>query len=191
MENKIQPKQRFFKFKFLIDPSFQGKLLMGIFFSALFSVILLVIDYYVFFGRNSPTSPWDPLMIWLFVKSQRPMIIQCVVFVIVLCMITIVVSNKVARPLYSLQKSIMILRKGDLAHRVNFREQDELQYIRNAFNSMIFGFQEKVLNDRNTTEMMRVKIEALLARNDIDAETRAKLEEIKALLETITTSFNV
>jgi len=74
---------------------------------------------------------------------------------------------------------------------VNFREQDELQQLRNAFNSMIFAFQERVINDRSTAETTMKEVEAILSKNAIDAETRAKLEKIKALLETITTSFDV
>ncbi|HND64890.1 MAG TPA: hypothetical protein PKX64_08600, partial [Elusimicrobiota bacterium] len=94
MENlhshSFTPRRRLF-----ISASFQGKLLWGIAAATLLSFALLAVDYYVFFGRNVPTSPWDPEMMWIFLKANRPLIIQLVVFVTVLCAITLVLSHRV------------------------------------------------------------------------------------------------
>src|SRR3989344_5612387 len=137
MDNQKLPASFTFRRKFFIDPSFQGKLLLGIAFAALLSVVLLAVDYYVTFGRNSVTGPWDPEMIWLFTKSQRPLIIQLVIFVFVLCIVTIVLSHRVAGPIYSLERSIRIIQSGNLAHRARFRKRDELSHLRDAFNAMM------------------------------------------------------
>ena len=191
MENQKSPTPFTFRKKFFIGSSFQGKLLMGIGYAALLSAVLLAIDYYVFFGRNSPTSPWDPDMLWLFTKSQRPMIIQLIIFVFVLCVVTVVLSHRVAGPIYSLEKSIRIIEKGNLAHRARFRKRDELTHLRDAFNAMMEALHKKVSQDRNAADTLGREIGSLLSKNSLDPDTRSKLEEIKTRLESVTRGFTL
>ncbi len=191
MEDEKSPIPFIFRRQFFINPSFQGKLLLGIFGAALLSCVLLVIDYYVFFGRNVPTNPWDPEMIWIFTKAQRPMIIQLVVFVFVFCVVTVVLSHRVAGPIYSLEKSIRIIQEGNLVHRVRFRKRDELPRLRDAFNAMLDALHGKVLKDRDTVAAVRREIEPLLNKSSLDAEAKSKLEKIKSQLESITRGFTL
>lgn len=180
------PRRRLF-----LSASFQGKLLWGIAAATLLSAVLLAVDYYVFFGRNVPTSPWDPEMVWIFLKANRPLIIQLVVFVTVLCFIAIVLTHRVAGPLYSLEKSIKIVQEGNLVHRARFRKKDELSHLRDAFNAMLEAVHGKVLKDRDAVAAARREIEPLLARPDLNAETKAQLERIKSHLESVTRGFTL
>ena len=190
MENQ-RPTPFTFRKRLFIDPSFQGKLLLGIAFAALLSIVLLVVDYYVVFGRNSVTGAWDPEMIWIFTKSQRPLIIQLVIFVFVLCIVTTVLSHRVAGPIYSLERSMRLIQGGNLGHRARFRKRDELSHLRDAFNAMMSSIHGQVAGDRENADLLRREVETLLSKTDLDSQTKQKLQEIKARLESLTRGFTL
>lgn len=176
---------------FFLNPLFRGKFWAGAGAAAVFSAALLAVDYYVFFGRNAPTSPWDPDMIWIFLKAHRPLVVQLLVFVFVLAGLMGRLSQRVAGPLVGLERSIRIVAEGNLVHRARFREKDELPGIRDAFNALVEATHEKVRNDREIVAAVRREIEPLLSSPGVDPSTRAALEKIKARLERVTRGFTL
>jgi nitrogen fixation/metabolism regulation signal transduction histidine kinase len=129
-------------------------------------------------------------MEWL-LRTQGPLLIQLVGFVGVLSLVALAISHRVAGPLFSLEKSLQIVRSGNLVHRVRFRRRDELPYLRDAFNGMLDSIHAKVRRDRDSLARVRHEIDELLSKNIVDRETRSVLERLKIHLAQITREFTL
>ncbi|MBU4304644.1 MAG: HAMP domain-containing protein [Candidatus Omnitrophica bacterium] len=72
--------------------------------------------------------------------------IPLAVFIAVIA--SIIVSHKVAGPVYHLQKVAREVARGDLTRSVHLRRDDELKNLSEAFNSVIDNMHVLVSNDR-------------------------------------------
>lgn len=177
--------------KYFIFRSFQGKLLLGIWGTALISLALLAIHYHAFSAKIVNSQAWGMELVWLFLIQQRPLLIQLGLFVLVLCGVTLAVSHRVAGPLFRLEKSIRVVQDGNLVHRVQFRKGDELPHLRDAFNGMLDSLHARVRKDRHTAEQLVESVEALLAQEPAGSERRKILEHLKIHLTRITRGFTL
>ncbi len=177
------PRKRFF-----VKRGLQVRLAVGVAASAMLSFLLVLVDYYLSFGRN---AGWDRDMLGVFLQAQKLPMIQLVVFVVVLVFITLKLSHRVAGPLVNLEKSFARVGEGDLTTRVQLRPRDELKDIRDAFNAMMGQINSHVAADRaRVGELLKI-IDQLVSSPTSDAARVAELNRATALLRRITADFKL
>lgn len=76
------------------------------------------------------------------------MLFELPILLILACFIGIVVSHKIAGPVYRLQKAAKDVARGDLTTSVSLRSDDELKNLSDAFNSVIENMQRLVSKDK-------------------------------------------
>jgi nitrogen fixation/metabolism regulation signal transduction histidine kinase len=60
----------------------------------------------------------------------------------------IVISHRLAGPLYKFEKSASLVAGGDLTQRVHLRKDDHLAELQNKFNDMVSNMQKETIKDR-------------------------------------------
>jgi methyl-accepting chemotaxis protein len=93
----------------------------------------------------------------------------------------ILLSHKVAGPLYRVEKVAEELSKGNLDVKVKFRKGDELHELADALNNMIGGIKSIVREDKDITAKL-IKISVKL-KEDINQEKGLKKDVRDAIEE--------
>ncbi len=81
-------------------------------------------------------------------KVNLMILFELPILLVIACFIGIVVSHKIAGPVYRLQKAARDVSRGDLTTSVNLRRDDELKNLSDAFNSVIENMQRLVVKDK-------------------------------------------
>lgn len=93
--------------------------------------------------------------------------------------ITLIGSNKVAGPVYRLEKSLESIGNGDLSVKTRFREHDAIKRLADDLNSATEGLNTKIsIINRNLTE---IKKEAERLRTAPNQSSAVILEKIRLL----------
>ncbi|MBF0409532.1 MAG: methyl-accepting chemotaxis protein [Candidatus Riflebacteria bacterium] len=135
---------------FLIKTGLQLRY-MGIIISTMLVVALSVgwIIYFTSWNRISgtPDLTIDKLA-EIFDEVNGLLIKWIIVFGLVIGILSVFVSHKIAGPVYHLERSAKIVASGDLTHQVKLRHGDELLDLQDAFNSMADSLRTMVGKDR-------------------------------------------
>ncbi len=121
-----------------------------------------------------------------------------VVFLLVIAILSIFVSHKIAGPVYRLEETTRIIASGDLTHQVHLRHGDELQDLQEAFNMMSDSLRKMVAKDREIIERLITagnQLQNTIKSNkqdpkDIEKVSKALYEVIEEL-RLVTTGFKI
>jgi len=129
----------------LINPRFQLKYLAWIFFSGLAVLVANAWIFYAYVHKNysvlvelAPMT--EDIRTQLFKELQQVVFavsIASCVFLLVVCIMALVFSHKIAGPLYHFRISFEKIRAGKVTERVHLRPKDEFQEVALAFNEMM------------------------------------------------------
>ncbi|NQT07115.1 MAG: HAMP domain-containing protein [Candidatus Omnitrophica bacterium] len=138
--------QKFKRRIYLIKPSFQLRYL-GIIFMAVSSVALVCILTTYFSAMSllgeklANVYPQGRLMATL--KDINMIIIYRLLFVLpIIGFIGIMLSHRIAGPVYRIEKTLEEIGKGNFDIRITLRKHDELKGIANAINDMVAKLKE-------------------------------------------------
>lgn len=151
---------------YFIDKTFQAK------FMAKFCIIViissvLVIGILLFLSRGSTTVAIENTKV--VVKGTAdfilPMIVQAVLFVflfsaIAVLILTMVVSHRIAGPLFRLKKEIDVLKQGDLRRNFIIRGNDQMQNFSKSLNEMCISLKGKHLELNENYKKLKLYLES-------------------------------
>ena len=106
-------------------------------------------------------------------------------FILIIAIISIFVSHKIAGPVYRLEESTKLIASGDLTHRVHLRQGDELGDLQDAFNDMSESLSKMVYKDREIIERLAKTGDNLQKKVKDEKLTKESLEEITYELNSI------
>lgn len=119
-------------------------------------------------------------------------IITIGIVIVITIIITLLISHKIAGPLYRIEKSIREIAGGNLSFQIYLRAKDELITLADIFNSMIVKLRERIekIQDaaRSLNDMAKEwnhaqgKIDRKKLSNDISA-VQKKINEIEKALD--------
>ncbi len=81
-------------------------------------------------------------------KANLLMLFELPILLVIAVFIGIVISHKIAGPVYRLQKVARDVSQGNLTASVHLRRDDELKNLSNAFNSVIENMHRLVCKDK-------------------------------------------
>ena len=161
---------------------------MGILIACMLTVAMSVgwIIYHTSWKQivNTPDLSIDKLYL-IFENVNSQLVWWILGFILIISVISIFVSHKIAGPVYRLEESTKQIASGDLTHRVHLRQGDELGDLQNAFNDMTESLSKMVYKDREVIERLAKTGENLRKKVDEEKITKESLEEITYELNSI------
>jgi|GEM_PF-2343710 len=179
---------RKFRYRYFINWDLQGRLALGVTGAAVFSFVLVFLDYYFSFGRN---AGWSADMLEVFLISQKMPLIQLVVFVFALAIVSVLLSHRVAGPLVNLKKSLKCLEEGDLTHHLFLRPNDQLKDVQDSYNRAVGSLKQKITKDRAISQDLRQEIENLCKDPTLSSDARVRLINLLQILTPQTQGFKL
>ena len=161
---------------------------MGILIACMLTVAMSVgwIIYHTSWKQiiNTPDLSIDKLYL-IFENVNNQLLWWVLGFVVLIAVISIFVSHKIAGPVYRLEESTKLIASGDLTHRVHLRQGDELGDLQDAFNEMTESLSKMVYKDREVIERLARTGDNLRKKVDEENITKESLEEITYELNSI------
>ena len=133
---------------------------------------------------NTPDLSIDKLYI-IFENVNNQLLWWILGFILIIAVISIFVSHKIAGPVYRLEESTKLIASGDLTHRVHLRQGDELGDLQDAFNDMSESLSKMVYKDREIIERLAKTGDNLQKKVKDEKLTKESLEEITYELNSI------
>lgn len=115
---------------------------------------------------------------------------KLLIMIIIIGIVSIFLSHRVAGPVYRFEKSAEVLATGDLTYRVFLRKGDELFDLRDALNRMIEQLQAKLIGDRKHIRQITSRLETLSNQLQ-DTSLKEKVKTISSEVENLTSGFKV
>jgi len=184
MENSKPHKRR----NYLIDREFQFKFILK--FCALVAAAGLLFMSILYFSVMQSTAV-SIVNSRVVVRSTAdlilPILIQTVIVVTIIIslasiFVTLIISHKIAGPLYRFKKVIQELENGDFSSDFQIRNPDQLQELAKAFNSMIKKVREEMGQLKENSFTLTEKLESF-SEHEISELKRPIVRELKAISE--------
>jgi methyl-accepting chemotaxis protein len=95
-----------------------------------------IVDFTMDYGRG-------PTGMELLVASVRPLTIILPVVFVVLAVMVVFISHRIAGPLYRLKQYMEKIENGDYSVTLKFRQNDAIHDVADSFNRMVAGIRHK------------------------------------------------
>ena len=173
----------------LVKHSLQYKYIASIFVCVVLAVILIGMDLYYTLYKLILLD--NPSLVPLLHHANSVFIVRVALYLAIVFVVALIISNRLAGPIYRFERSAQEVGTGNLTHRVSLRTGDELLELQEEFNAMVSGLQSLVQKDRNLVKRLSARLEAL-QKNPPDAGAlREELKSLQAELDHLTSSFKV
>jgi len=119
-----------------------GRLLAIVFVATVFSILMThyfilqsIVEVWYRLGR----SPTATELIW---ESVKPLFYIVPIVLVMLAILVIFVSHRIAGPLVRLKNYMRKVGEGDLSVELQFRKNDEIHDVADTFNIMVAGLRK-------------------------------------------------
>ncbi len=173
--------------KYFIDKKFQTKFIMKFCSLAVLSGLLTIWILY-FFAMRSTTVAFvnSRVVVTTTADFILPVIIQTVAIVLIIVgiatiVLALLVSFRIAGPLYRLKKHTEAIAKGDLSARFKIRHLDQLQDVATAFDYMVVTLRDDIKEIADNLHMVKEKA-AAIPDSDFPDNIKQRMKELRSLL---------
>lgn len=104
---------------------------------------------------------------------------KLLVLILAICAASILVSHRIAGPVYRLGKSVAAVNEGDLTVRFNLRREDELQDLANALEAMVRFLRSKLRHALTSIQELSDEMNRAYGLAAEGTESRRLLEGLK------------
>ena len=150
------PTQKFQRRTVLVKRHLQVKYALVVFSAVVFTAMIVGGDVYYTMARFVKEA--DPSLMPLLAEAMKLDLVKLLIFLGIMCIVTIFVSHRWAGPIYRFERSAQILSTGDLTHRVSLRTGDDLMELQDEFNAMITSLQRLVQKDRTLAQRLEARL---------------------------------
>ena len=183
-----------FRTRYLIEPKFQllfsGILVLIAFVSALlvgFIIYLLIYaNNLIFIKYNVHTSPE---YLSLLFRQGRLVVFAWIgsffAVAVILFIIGIFLSHRIAGPLYALMREMKKLKEGDLSAHLELRTHDEFSEIKEPFNQWVEKFRSMTHKDIETAAKICKELQSLIEKLKMKASPQ-DIAELTSILDSLT-----
>jgi methyl-accepting chemotaxis protein len=186
VEMKIKNRRK----KLIISSGLQFRYVGGVLFAMLF--VSLVVGYFIYQNiwnvllNESRYNDWSPFLNVVKDQTDRQIFFGVAISIILMMVVSVYMSHKIAGPLYRLKKCFLDVAKGDLSFEMRLRKGDELTDLVDDFNSMLRSLKGMVDADREKVRDIRQKVEETLItinKPNIAPQEKQQMEEtLKTLI---------
>lgn len=191
-EKNILSSKFFRRRKYIINPSFQIKYLLIV--VGITAVILFLTTYIVNLtikGSHLLENLTSMEIVFLTRLITRTVLSVSIVYLFIIFVLGIIISHRIAGPLYVFDKMFKLVSDGDLTIKLKLRKSDELQNLAESFQNMIDKLNSFIKTDKEKIELIKNKIEKINSTNLSKEEIVNIIQEIKVLLDELYRSFKI
>jgi len=180
------------RWKILILPRLQLKYALMIFIGFLISAIVTGGFLYVTSERLLSTEIKNPIIVDLTHRMTLLMMAELYIYAFGIAAFGLVLSHRIAGPLYHFKKSMDTVATGDLTHRIQLRSSDELKDIAASFNGMIESLQKLAKDDQEICRALSKELKEIAQENGIKPTKVAdRLQSLSEKLARCTSKFSL
>ena len=176
--------------RLIISSGLQFRYVGGVLFAMLF--VSLVVGYFIYQNiwnvllNESRYNDWSPFLNAVKDQTDRQIFFGVAISIILMMVVSVYMSHKIAGPLYRLKKCFLDVAKGDLSFEIRLRKGDELTDLVDDFNGMMHSLKGMVDADRQKVKDIRQKVEETLItinKPNIAPQEKQQMEEtLKTLI---------
>ena len=179
---------------YIVDKKFQFKFVIMLLFFILVTVFTVSFTtFYViwqnvinefFFVPEASKKLGD-----IYIRTSELLILPMIVLSAIAGIAGILISHRIAGPVYRMKKVSEEIAKGNLCVNVKFRKSDELHDLADSMNAMIAGVRNLVKEDRSTiNKIMAVSdklAEDVKKHKGLKAEVKKTINELNGIIKTL------
>jgi methyl-accepting chemotaxis protein len=122
----------------------------------------------------------------IFVQTSQLLVIPVILLAVIFTFAGIILSHRVAGPIFRVERVANELAKGNLDIKIKFRKGDELHELADSLNDMIMGIRSIVKEDKDITEKL-IKISDKLGEDinkdkGLKKDVRDAVDELKVIV---------
>jgi methyl-accepting chemotaxis protein len=164
---------------FLVKRTLQFKIIMLVLGAVTIAVGLIGFDIYWTVGRDIVRDLMDPGLYGLFQHAAVVTAIKISFYLLGVAFVALLLSNKMAGPVYRFEKSARSVAQGDLTHRVRLRTGDELIDLQNEFNAMLESLHTKASQDVALAARISRQLDDLSKVQGLPSDVLQRISELK------------
>ena len=170
--------------QYLIDQKFQWRFVGRLIIPLILGVVIItLVDYYFIWSFfTSPIAGRYENMELTSLKIITYILFYALcIFIPIAVIIGIIVSHRVAGPLFQIEGVLKSIGEGDLTSRVSLRQKDELKDLAMCINKMVTELSDKISDVKTNIKFLEEKLLLLEGEAEKNFPNINKLkEEIKA-----------
>jgi len=173
---------------YFIEKSFQARFILKFaLLVALAGILTIVILYFLSLQSTTVAIVNSRVVVRTTADFILPLLVQTVAVVTVIAglatiAVTLLMSHKIAGPLYRFKKVLKSLEEGDFSSEFRLRHLDQLQDVAKAFNEMIAKIRSELSVVKKEYLRLKEKLSSI-AEEDISQGKRTALLELKKLID--------
>lgn len=166
--------QKFKRRKIFIDKDFQTRFIINVYIIVILLIVLLGFLIVYFSSREMGESVYSKITT---IKSTKeiifPVILRVGFIVIVIGFIIagarfLILSHKIAGPMFRFKRVLKELKNGDLTLNIRFRRKDELQDVAQIFSMAVKELNRRITEIKENSEKMeKILSKGILKQSDI------------------------
>ena len=164
-----------------------GLILIFIFSTAILTGYTVYVTTWIMFGEKLAAVYPQGLLLDIVKKVNMVLFLRLIFLTPLVILIALVLSNRIAGPIYRIQRFLRKISRGDYKGRLRLREKDELQDLANALNHLASilcserdGRREKIDTVRSETGELE---KAVMAGEDDRQKLLNRIMEIRQGLD--------
>jgi nitrogen fixation/metabolism regulation signal transduction histidine kinase len=156
----VESKSQYQRKTVIVKRGLQYRYMLFISVVSLIAFMLVIMDMIWTLHKVSQNHPMIIEVLDEVFSSIPLMLFKIVLYLIVVIILSVVISHKIAGPIYKFEKICELISKGDITQRVYLRKGDALDELRNSFNMMIENINTVMrLNDEFRKKLKEKNIE--------------------------------
>jgi methyl-accepting chemotaxis protein len=181
------PKRRLF----LVKRKMQLRIIFLVTGAVALAVALIGTDIYLTIGRDIVRDLMDPGLYGVFKHAAAVTVVKMAVYLAVVAFLAMLLSHKMAGPVYRFERSAAAVSGGDLTHRVHLRRGDDMGDLQEAFNAMVESLQKKAAGDAALAGRLSRALEELSKKEGLPPDLLRRLQDLKADAGRLSSGFKV
>lgn len=138
--------------KYLVDTGLQFRYMLAVFGSALLVLAVVIATFYfnfwIYLAQGMIETGSEDIY-EIFLRSNRVFLARLAVVIILLACVSILLSHKIAGPIFRLKSIFGQIRDRDLSMMVQFRKKDEFKDLAAEANEMIQSLKDVISSEKN------------------------------------------
>jgi methyl-accepting chemotaxis protein len=176
---------------YLIKKPLQYRFITWVVGTVMVAVLVVLLDVFISLHRNAQNTGLTVQVSDLYDPTDPFTILKFLIYVGGVYYATLLLSHRVAGPLYRFEKSSEEVAAGNLTHKVFLRREDEMEELRNSFNAMVDALRGKVAGDMACAFRARKMLEDLLDNSPLSAQDGDKIRKVIAEMNRVGKGFQV
>jgi methyl-accepting chemotaxis protein len=164
----------------VIKKSFQYKIVALVAGSVAVAIAAVAVDMFTALGHYVAEAQPDFDVRSIYADSATAFGVRAVIYLVGICWVSLVISHRIAGPVYRFERSAEDVAKGDLTSKIFLREGDELGDLREGFNTMVESLNQKVSASVSSAAKVRKSLEEISQDPAVPAAAAQKVRQALA-----------